>query len=194
MFYFKFITILALNMDEFENISLDDITIDEAGYSYLEPSPNGSYSDLPELEPLNLDTITELAVTPDDLQLARDNLSGLLNRLDHTIPSTDSMHIPAAYNIPEVTCNMRPAYNRAEGRIRKHTRPEIINYGTIIYSSQPATQNSHVAKWLNRFTQVLETIYEHEPDQFSGAQSHDDMLSGVLEELYDYSTKLPTCR
>ena len=175
-------------MDGFENITLDDITnagmlVDgQVEESQLGPT-NSDYSDLPELEPFNLDNLTGLVNQPDDLQFARDNLAGLLNRIEHTInigtlPSTKQPI--ESHEIP-ITCH------RVRNR-RKHMRPEIVNYGTIIYSSLPATQNPHVAKWLTRFTQVLETIYEHETNL--DEQSHDDMLSNVLDGLNDYSTKL----
>jgi len=172
-------------MDEFENITIDDITASHPESSQLGPTNNNDYIDLPDLEPFNLDTITELAVHPDDLQFARDNLSGLLNRLEHTIPSADTRQVPG--NGHETNYQLGSAYHR-KSRYRKQSRPEIINYGTIIYSSLPATENPHVAKWLNKFTQVLETIYEHEPRL--GEQSHDKVISGVLEGLYDYSAKI----
>ena len=163
-------------MDEFENVTLDDITAASAAESLL---IGADYSDMPELEPLNLDAISGLITTPENMQTAADNLTGLLNQIEHKLIHVDSAR---AYGCSTGARHVRHKTNR--------NRPEIVNYGTIIYSSLPATHNPHVAKWLNKFTQVLETIYEHEPNL--DEQSHDDVLSCVLEGLYEYACSLQT--
>ena len=171
-------------MDEFENVTLDDITAASAAESHL---IGADYSDMPELEPLNLDAITGLISTPDNMQTATDNLTGLLNQIEHTLIHVDSAQVNGHTHACSAGAR-HGRYNHIRSRNRK--QPEIVNYGTIIYSSLPATQNPHVAKWLNKFTQVLETIYEHEPNL--DEQSHDEVLSCVLEGLYEYSSSLQT--
>jgi hypothetical protein len=169
-------------MDEFENVTLDDITAAVVAESLL---TGEDYSDMPELEPLNLDAITGLVSTPENMQTANDNLTGLLNKIEHTLIQVDSTPV----NGRTYECSIGARHGR-HNHNRNRNRPEIVNYGTIIYSSLPATQNPHVAKWLNKFTQVLETIYEHEPNL--DEQSQDDVLSGVLEGLYEYASSLQT--
>lgn len=166
-------------MDEFENISLDDVTETQS------VTINDEYSDMLELESINLASFDNFIATTDNMQLITDNLAGLLNQIDHTLkPVESNTGFTPNYN-PERICSTKYANRRRN----KTANPEIVNYRTIIYSSLPATQNPHVAKWLNRFSQVLETIYESNtcPDD----QLREETIMNSLSILDTFSRSEP---
>ncbi len=167
-------------MDEFENISLDDVT--EAQSVII----NDDYSDMPELESINLAAFDNFKATTDNMQLITDNLTGLLNQIDHTLkPVESNTRYTPNYNLERI-CSTKYTNRRRN----KRSHPEIVNYGTIIYSSLPATQNPHVAKWLNRFAQVLETIYEN--DTCNNDQLREETITEAISILDTYSRSEPS--